>query len=458
MLNVYFVDDDELIIEELKSIIDWNKHNFEICGYSTDPVIAMKDIIALEPTLVICDVQMDILNGLKLAEQVTNINKKINFCFLSAYDKFDYAIEAIRIGAIRYLKKPIKIDELVHLLFEIREKEIEKLTHQLSAILANSNPYQDDELRKLFEQSHLFKSGMTFRIVVLFGDVDDIDISKVGMSRIVLYKDNKMVISLVYDVDLEKLNKITLEKNISIGISSESNNYNNMSYLLKTARIASKNKFITGKHELVEFKENPNVELLINAIKSANYSYDLKKIILNLKKSIIELGITTNYIQMIYQVIIYSLIKFKLIEYDVDIINVSVLHFYHSIDQMIEDLLMNFEEFMEQDLNVILLNEIKADLKKNLSNKISLSEYAGKYGYNTSYFSQWFKKICGMSFVEYVITERIEIAKHLIMNSTHLSLRSVALEVGYDDYYHFSKIFKKYTGLSPIDFQNKVQK
>ena len=151
------------------------------------------------------------------------------------------------------------------------------------------------------------------------------------------------------------------------------------------------------------------------------------------------------------------LMRFEILDYDTDIINLSAIHFYESIEQMIEDLLANFETQAEQDFSIILLNEIKADLKKNLSFKISLADYAKKYGYNTSYFSQWFKKMCGKSFVEYIISERIELAKNLILSKPYMSLRNVSLESGYDDYYHFSKIFKKYTGLSPIEFQNNAK-
>ena len=457
MLKVYFVDDDELIIEELKSIIDWSKYDFEICGYSTDPIVAIDEILELKPTLVICDVQMDILNGLKLAEKITNINKDTNFCFLSAYDKFDYAVEAIRIGAIRYLKKPVKEDELIGLLKETKEKEARKYSYHLSAILANANPYQNNELRVFFESSPLFRKDEEFNIVVLFGTLDDIDVSSSGTSNIVLYNDSAMEINIIYNLDFDKLKELIHNKHVSVGVSEKANNYHKMGDLLKTARIASKNKFITGKYELIQYRDNPNVDLLIEKIKNINYPYELKKVISELKDSLIQLKITANYIQLIYQVIIYSLTRLKLIEYDREAMNVSVLHFYQSIDNMIEDLLVNFEEVIDQDFNSILINKIKEDINDNLSRKLSLSEYAKKYGYNTSYFSQWFKKTCGISFVEYVINARIEMAKYLITIRPHASLRSIAVEVGYDDYYHFSKIFKKNTGLSPTEFQSNIQ-
>lgn len=456
MLKVYFVDDDELIITELKCIIDWSKYDFEICGYSNDPIFAIDDILEKKPSLVICDVQMDELNGLDLAKKVTDMNDDISFCFLSAFDKFDYAVEAIRIGAIRYLKKPIKKEELITLLKEIREKEIVKFEHQLSTLLASTNPYQNYEVAKLFEKSSIFKSNIPFRIVVLYGDIKEFNPILLGASYITLYDDSVTEMYLVYNVNLELIKELIRDKNISAGVSAECNNYNNIVDLLKTAINASKNKFITNKNELIVYKENPNVEKVVNMIKSINHQFELKKFISDLKNIIISNHITSNNIQFIYQTIIYSMIRLGLIEADVDLINVSVLHFYQSIEQMIDDLLMNYKENINHDFNDLLLNEVKEDLKKNLSKKLSLSDYARKYGYNTSYFSQWFKKTCGISFVEYVITERIELAKNLIKYKKHASLKNVAIEVGYDDYYHFSKIFKKYTGLSPIEFQNKI--
>ena len=131
MLTVYFVDDDILIINELKNIINWNEYHFEIVGYNVDPLLAKEEILQKKPTLVICDVQMDGLNGFKLAEEVKQANSHINFVYLSAYDKFDYAVEAIRLGAIRYIKKPLKKEQLINLLLEINTKNQTDFNEQI---------------------------------------------------------------------------------------------------------------------------------------------------------------------------------------------------------------------------------------------------------------------------------------------------------------------------------------
>ena len=59
--------------------------------------------------------------------------------------------------------------------------------------------------------------------------------------------------------------------------------------------------------------------------------------------------------------------------------------------------------------------------------------------------------------VEYFISLKIDRAKYLIANTNEL-FQNIALEVGYDDYYHFSKMFKKYTSYSPTEYKTLFKK
>lgn len=455
MLTVYFVDDDELIIEELMQIIKWDNYNYKVCGYSTDAVKAKDEILELCPTLVISDVQMAGLSGLKLAEEVGKENSSITFCFLSVFDKFDYAIEAIRLGAIRYLKKPIRVNELTLLLEETKNKALEKFSHELTSILFSETIKQENMLYKLFDNSLLFEKNLPFRIVVSFGKLNDkIDYSPYCKSYEMFYKDELMQIYIMFNLDIEKFKEVTSLYNVSLGISEEKVDFKSISKQFKDARIASRQEFITEKKEFTVYEENSNVENLIKEIENTANAYELKNILIHLKEKIIKDKIIVNYIQKLYTVIIYSLIRHDVIEYNDIIVNLSAIYFYKSLEEMIQDLLVNFEQSNVEDYNVSLYEEIKKDLEKNLSRKVSLSEYAGKYGYNTSYFSQLFKKMFGTSFAEYLISLKIEKAKELIASKSRLSLRNIASEVGYDDYYHFSKIFKKYTNYTPTEYKD----
>lgn len=63
---------------------------------------------------------MDVLSGLELAEKIAEKEPEISFAFLSAYDSFEYAVKALKIGARDYLTKPISAVELVGLLSKVK--------------------------------------------------------------------------------------------------------------------------------------------------------------------------------------------------------------------------------------------------------------------------------------------------------------------------------------------------
>lgn len=84
---------------------------------------------------------------------------------------------------------------------------------------------------------------------------------------------------------------------------------------------------------------------------------------------------------------------------------------------------------------------------------IKIEELAEKIGVDRKYLRNLFVEYLGVSTKDYIMNLRIERAKKLLTNKD-VPVNSVAFSVGYADALGFSKIFKKYTGLSPSDFRN----
>ena len=449
MLTVYFVDDDILIINELKNIINWNEYYFEIVGYNVDPLLAKEEILQKKPTLVICDVQMDGLNGFKLAESIKQLNSHINFVYLSAYDKFDYAVEAIRLGAIRYIKKPLKKEQLINLLLEINTKNQTDFNEQIYNNLVN----HAESIKDLFENNALLPKNESFNIITLNGKNHQKvieDIQDISSMTYCIYSDENFTSVIVFNLK-NFTSFIQNYPNISSGISPILTNYEHIDKYLRLTRIASKQKFLTGKNEHITIEENNNYLKICNQFKECEKIFELQQLIKNLKENLIKNNIIVYNIQSIYKSIVYALIRFNLV--DKDIFDISVLDEYDNIDDLINDLLNYFNKNDNDDFSELIINEVKNELINNIDKKIPLSYFAKKYGYNISYFSQLFKKIVGTSFAEYFILLKMDKAKLLITNSS-MPLQNIASSVGYDDYYHFSKMFKKYTQYSPTEFRN----
>jgi len=85
----------------------------------------------------------------------------------------------------------------------------------------------------------------------------------------------------------------------------------------------------------------------------------------------------------------------------------------------------------------------------NYSEKISLDQIAENMYLSPFYISRIFKSETGDTPIRHLINIRLEKAKELLENGFDGSIQEVAAKVGYDDVYHFSKLFKKRFGMPP---------
>lgn len=97
-------------------------------------------------------------------------------------------------------------------------------------------------------------------------------------------------------------------------------------------------------------------------------------------------------------------------------------------------------------------------LNENYNKKISLEQIAHNMYLSPVYISKIFKEETGESPINYLIKIRLEKARDILIKSNDTSIKSIANEVGYEDAYHFSKLFKKYYGISPLYYRKREMK
>ncbi|MDF2613752.1 MAG: response regulator [Clostridia bacterium] len=126
------------------------------------------------------------------------------------------------------------------------------------------------------------------------------------------------------------------------------------------------------------------------------------------------------------------------------------------IDFVYEDLikLIHYHQ-MQSSGSRSAVYKIKEYIEKNYSEQISLSTLANQLYLNKTYLSRLFKVEAGETLVEYITRVRMKKAMELLKESS-VKVLEVANLVGYDDYRHFGKVFKKYYNLTPSDVRNQV--
>ena len=121
MYKLFLVDDEIWVIRGLMKMIPWEELGFEIVYTTTDSISALEKIALLKPDAVITDIRMASLNGLELLEQSLHMGKeRPEFILISAYEEFEYAHKALKLGAFDYLIKPLKKAELVQVLEKLK--------------------------------------------------------------------------------------------------------------------------------------------------------------------------------------------------------------------------------------------------------------------------------------------------------------------------------------------------
>ncbi len=104
------------------------------------------------------------------------------------------------------------------------------------------------------------------------------------------------------------------------------------------------------------------------------------------------------------------------------------------------------------------VRQIEQYLQEHYREKISLEQIASNMYLSSFYISKIFKSETGDSPINYLIGIRMEKAKELHTEHPDASLQEVAVRVGYDDVYLFSKLFKKYYGISPGHYKSKTNR
>lgn len=110
-LRVLLVDDEIMIREGFKKLFDWEAHDCVVVGEAADGMEALAKIDSLKPDIAIMDINIPIMNGLKVIQLSRIKHPDTAFIIVSGYDDFSYCREALRLQITDYILKPVNYEE-----------------------------------------------------------------------------------------------------------------------------------------------------------------------------------------------------------------------------------------------------------------------------------------------------------------------------------------------------------
>jgi two-component system response regulator YesN len=144
MYKVVLADDEVWALMALKTMIDWAEQGFVIVGEADDGEMALKRISSLEPDLVISDIRMPGLDGLKLLEEIRENKLDTQVLLVSGYTDFEYARQAMLYGCIGYLVKPVDEKELMQYLHKVKSILDARKTKKMSVETKQDSEEQEE--------------------------------------------------------------------------------------------------------------------------------------------------------------------------------------------------------------------------------------------------------------------------------------------------------------------------
>lgn len=100
-----------------------------------------------------------------------------------------------------------------------------------------------------------------------------------------------------------------------------------------------------------------------------------------------------------------------------------------------------------------LIEQIHKYVQDNLSGDLSLTTIAGEVHFNPSYLSRYYKQATGRNLLDFIQSTRLNAAIDLMLH-TSLKLNDIAVRTGFDSNSYFTTFFKKMTGMSPMQYRN----
>lgn len=507
MLRVLIIDDEPYVREGLKYIIDWKENGFEVCGEASNGDEGYDRILELKPDVILLDIQMPGRQGLDILKDIRNKGVNGKFIIISGYSNFDYAKKAIRYGVKDYLLKPIEEEELLEIVLKLK-KEIEEEKKSQSYLEQNKTALRqyllgqlilNKEIKEYEDVNKVLNHKGTVQVALISNSSNQYNFDNILKIEEVLInnldeKENIDVIKLEDKIALvirninsryanKLLNKIKnkldqeLESNNFIALGEEVSDIEEIYSSYRSAKKLTNHKFLFNTLDVASNSQMDN--------KNANINLD-KKEILNSIYTYLEIGQLESFNE--YVSLLKKFIRdnwYKENESKV-LITKSLLDFSDKLKKDYSLLFKNkniceeiIDEIYKRDsledvINVLKkgLMEISKEISINSNNSsikrivkyvdtnyykdLKLETLAEIFNYNSAYLGKIFKNYTGVSFNTYLDKRRIDEGKKLLLEK-NLKVYEVCELIGYKNIDYFHSKFKKYVGVSPLNYKKQKE-
>ncbi len=515
MYKVIVVEDDRIIRRGICQSIKWNEHGFIVAGEAGDGEMALGLIEKEQPQVVISDINMPFMDGLEMGKKIREISPETRIIFLTGFEDFKYAHQAVKLKAYDYLLKPVDSDQLLSKAKEAAadweqetkkekriieslpylqqkffqelmkegvqrmdvEKELAELGVELegpefAAVLVHSPiGFQDECKRKLTEVASSFFLQSDFIVMnidpneyaILLSLEGENDVRKGQMAQELFHSYNVLEHSVTITLgrtypNLFELGKSLLESRLAMDLR----------HIMGTGRIFSFEDTVSSKEEtedrLKELESELEIQIKLGIPEKVRETLNqLNKAILEKKSvpltdlKILALKFSTMLFFEVEKWKKEEINSFNSSDVYQDIIKMETLS---KMIEILNRLIQQWcdEMYKKEDKNHFShVDQAIMYIKDHFHDStLTLKKVAEFIHVSTPYLSNLFKLEKGFNFGDFLLELRMKKAMEELREGDRKTYE-VCEKVGYNNPQYFSICFKKFTGYTPAEYKKQFK-
>ncbi|TDF99803.1 response regulator transcription factor [Paenibacillus piri] len=501
-MNIFVVEDERWALAELAQLFQVYETRHQVFAFENGDD-ALAAAVKIRPQLVVTDINMPGIDGLELIEQLYRLDPAIKCMILSVHDQFEYARQGMKYGVSDYLLKPVKKDVLykaVDNAIAAIETDVKRTEEWLNGSIAQMLLTSDVPDHAAFRAVNSSDCYIVLLLLETTGTLKGWNQTWFHMADLKRrFATSSTHNQDVFGVDLNCRQRVLLipqtDPAQSGAIHSQLSQIfhqlqllpvpAHLGYAFKSGACPLFEAFAALKSDMEEQIAFAQPTFVVPGSKQRGLELDgiwekvrvmethFKKgdlfkgrsVLRQLLKQFEQQRVTKHQLKLFIHDMLYSL-KFKWLTARKGMISI------HEVQEEAGTLngLVDFERLFEwldetivalycgqepDDLNPKgLIPVLLQQIHQHYQGTISLQQFAAEHHVSLGYLSRMFKSQTGITFSDYVANYRIRKAKELL-NAGVERLQEVSELVGYEDAKHFSALFKKLVGETPMMYARR---
>lgn len=497
MLKILIVDDEDYIRQGMRYTIPWEDYGMEITAEASNGAEALKLAIQLKPDIVLADIQMPVMDGLKLTSELGALMPETKVIILTAYGNTENLTNAIDVKVSAFLLKSADSQKILETVLNVK-KEIETEREQSQKV---------EQLKNIYDENrHLIKATLLSRFLqkqISFSDfskkTEKIELDITGSSFALLlikcnYDNEKLAVgSFIHTFHDYQPFSFFMKDHLAVLILKthlHPLNRKEMEELLPGILPLTFGNCIVVMNRIPAYEDFPVIyPILLQALEHCFWNTAASYTLLSPAERIVTESALNTYP-------LESDLIGHIIAQNVSAINASLQNYYTYMSHRkvsrqlfidsIRRLVVLISAVSEEDIDIYKINELIDEMEtpgeiidliaslavpssnpgtshsqinaalryisEHYTEEVYLEEVAKAVYLSVGYLSRIFKGETGCSFKEYIHKLRILKAQQLV-RQTNLKYYEIAEKVGYKNYKYFSSYFNKITGCSAKEYR-----